>query len=684
MLEKRAEIGRQSVLTPLVFAASFLFVMYIWHYVSSLRYNNEVQHKMSVEAFCQKIGKACRVPGVALVYSELAQGVPAIFSHMVENLPAMQSVVVFVCVKFLPVVTVMDEERFLIRRIGPSSLHTYRCVARYGYKDIRKESDRFEQELLAELARFITSEQQGRSLSSCRLEGKPAVESHARISSGSIHPERQSSHGSESPEPEVKNEEEEEEEKLRLKVADYDALPSIPDAKRVVLVRHGESTWNEEGRIQGSSDYAVLTPKGESQAETSRQMLLFDSFDLCFHSPLARAKRTAEIIWGSRRNPMIPIQDLREIDLYSFQGLMKHEGKERFGEAYRKWQKDAANFMIDGHFPVRELWVRAQNCWGQILSHDGQSAIVVAHNAVNQALVSTATGLGPEYFRQLLQSNCGVSVLDFTPRNSGDGPPFVCLNRLNQTPGPPISGRQSGGRKCRDRIILICHGATDSSSENRFAASEGEPMNMLGVIQSRKTAELLLDVVVDSLICSPQSCAVSTAAAIAEVQEAAHCLGADCFPRYVEVKQVSEFRDMQWGHWKGKAVAEVAHHERWQDFLQHEDIDGGEKLSVLWERAGYAWQTVTENLGKLEKGLDEERNVVVVGHEIVHISMLGHCLGLKTASIGSFRLDTGSLSVIDFPDGPSGKGVVRCLNYTAHLGRWAVPVTRSTMGDEEF
>lgn len=60
------------------------------------------------------------------------------------------------------------------------------------------------------------------------------------------------------------------------------SLPEIREAKRVVLVRHGQSTWNEEGRIQGSSDLSVLTPKGESQAETSRQMLLTDSFDVCF------------------------------------------------------------------------------------------------------------------------------------------------------------------------------------------------------------------------------------------------------------------------------------------------------------------------------------------------------------------------------------------------------------------
>lgn len=52
--------------------------------------------------------------------------------------------------------------------------------------------------------------------------------------------------------------------------------------KRVVLVRHGQSTWNEEGRIQGSSDFSVLTKKGESQADISRQMLINDSFDVCF------------------------------------------------------------------------------------------------------------------------------------------------------------------------------------------------------------------------------------------------------------------------------------------------------------------------------------------------------------------------------------------------------------------
>lgn len=50
-------------------------------------------------------------------------------------------------------------------------------------------------------------------------------------------------------------------------------LPPIKEPKRVILVRHGQSTWNAEGRIQGSSNVSVLTKKGESQAETTRQMV---------------------------------------------------------------------------------------------------------------------------------------------------------------------------------------------------------------------------------------------------------------------------------------------------------------------------------------------------------------------------------------------------------------------------
>lgn len=106
-----------------------------------------------------------------------------------------------------------------------------------------------------------------------------------------------------------------------------------------------------------------------------------------------------------------------------------------------------------------------------------------------------------------------------------------------------------------------------------------------------------------------------------------------------------------------------------------------EVLSTLWNQSGKVWQSLlTEQSDEAEP----EKVVVVVGHPAAHIALMGHCLNLTKEWMGSFHLDAGSVSVIDFPDGPAGRGVIRCINYTAHLGRWSIPITRSTVDDEEF
>lgn len=370
---------------------------------------------------------------------------------------------------------------------------------------------------------------------------------------------------------------------------------------------------------------------------------------------------------------MISESDLREIDLYSFQGLLKHEGKAKFGTAFRQWQVDAANFCIDGHYPVRELWQRARDCWNKILAHESRSVLVVAHNAVNQALVATAIGLGTEYFRILLQSNCGVSVLDFTPGAEG-GSPFICLNRLNQTPASPVAA--GAGRKTSKRIILICHGVTESGAEVTFPSHGNETLNLLGIIQSQKIAELLLDLKVSSVISSPRSASIETAMAVSKIQEAADCLGADCVPRYVEMKQMQELECGSILQQSKKDAAPVP-------FLQPGWLKQQEDkvLTALWDQSGRAWQSL---LDELSGGSEPEKVVAAVGHPVAHIALMGHCLGLTKEWMGSFHLDTGSISVIDFPDGPAGRGVIRCINYTAHLGRWSIPITRPTLDDEDF
>ncbi|XP_073279412.1 potassium transporter 10-like [Primulina huaijiensis] len=145
---------------PLVIAAAFLVIMYVWHYGTVKRYEFEMHSKVSM-AWILGLGPSLglvRVPGIGLVYTELASGVPRIFSHFITNLPAIHSVVVFVCVKYLPVYTVPAEERFLVKRIGPKNFRMFRCVARYGYKDLHKKDEEFEKKLFDNLFTFVRLE----------------------------------------------------------------------------------------------------------------------------------------------------------------------------------------------------------------------------------------------------------------------------------------------------------------------------------------------------------------------------------------------------------------------------------------------------------------------------------------------------------------------------------------------
>ncbi|XP_077212741.1 K+ uptake permease 7 [Tasmannia lanceolata] len=151
------------------FAAVVFMIMFIWNYGSKLKYETEVKQKLSMDLLL-KLGcnlGTIRAPGIGLVYNELVKGVPAIFGHFLTTLPAIHSMIIFVCIKYVPVPVVPQNERFLFRRVCPKNYHIFRCIARYGYKDVRKENHQtFEQLLIESLEKFIRREAQERSLES--------------------------------------------------------------------------------------------------------------------------------------------------------------------------------------------------------------------------------------------------------------------------------------------------------------------------------------------------------------------------------------------------------------------------------------------------------------------------------------------------------------------------------------
>lgn len=144
---------------PITLSFIFMIVMCVWHYGTAKKYEFDVQNKVSVN-WLLNLGPSLgivRVRGIGLIHTELMSGIPAIFSHFVTNLPAFHQVLVFLCVKSVPVPHVQPEERILVGRIGPKEYRLYRVIVRYGYRDVQKDDLEFEKELVSSIAEFIRS-----------------------------------------------------------------------------------------------------------------------------------------------------------------------------------------------------------------------------------------------------------------------------------------------------------------------------------------------------------------------------------------------------------------------------------------------------------------------------------------------------------------------------------------------
>ncbi|XP_078435395.1 potassium transporter 1 isoform X2 [Wolffia australiana] len=143
---------------PLTLCLIFMVITFVWHYGTLKKHKFDHENKVSAQrilAMGPGLGMV-RVPGIGLVYADLVTGLPAIFGHLAANLPAFHQVLVFVCVKSAPVPRVRAEERFLLARLGPPEFHVFRCVVRYGYRDVHhQDSHDFEAQLVARLLAFV-------------------------------------------------------------------------------------------------------------------------------------------------------------------------------------------------------------------------------------------------------------------------------------------------------------------------------------------------------------------------------------------------------------------------------------------------------------------------------------------------------------------------------------------------
>jgi len=438
---------------------------------------------------------------------------------------------------------------------------------------------------------------------------------------------------------------------------------------RIILVRHGKSTYNQERRIQGRLDKSVLTEAGRSGASEVGDTLSSIAFDAAYTSPLQRAKETAEIILSRLTNPpkLQPTDKLMEIDLPLWEGMLRQDAIDQFPEAYQQWQKQPDKFSMklpsaEGeieHFPVLAIFANARNFWEELLSHHQDGTIlVVGHNGINRALIATASEIAPDYYQSIQQSNCGISVINFgtSPVATDEQAEpkqkiAVQLESLNLTAhtGEIFPKPRDGHRG--PRLLLVRHGETDWNKAGKFQGQIDVPLNDNGREQSRRAAEFLKDVKLDFAISSSMLRPKETAEIILKYHGG------------LQLELRDDLREISHGLWEGKFESEIEASypgllEEWKTSPENVQMPEGENLEQVWTRAIAAWREIVQSVSGTG---------IVVAHDAINKAILCHLFGLEPEHFWKFKQGNGAVSVIDYPHGPDGLPVLQAMNVTTHL-----------------
>ena len=181
----------------------------------------------------------------------------------------------------------------------------------------------------------------------------------------------------------------------------------------IVLVRHGATDWNLQGRCQGLSD-RELSEAGIRQARQVAELLGNEDLSAIYSSHLRRARQTAELISRPHDLPVLIEQDLRELDHGELEGLTFNEIKTGYGEFLTRWRSEPADIRVPGGERLADVAERAWNGLNAIVQRnpDAERIVMVSHNFPILGIVCRITGTHLNDYRTFHLDPCGVTRLD--------------------------------------------------------------------------------------------------------------------------------------------------------------------------------------------------------------------------------------------------------------------------------
>ena len=242
---------------------------------------------------------------------------------------------------------------------------------------------------------------------------------------------------------------------------------------RLVLLRHGLSSFNLKGLVQGRTDKSLLSDEGYEQAVKTGEALAKINFTEIYSSPLIRAAETTKTIQKSfkKEQNIIFDKDLLEVDLSSWSGLTINEIKEKYPEIYPVWKSDPENLTLKrnnnkSYKPIQELFDQADNFLNRIFKEYSNqidaNILIVGHNAILRCLILTLLGRPNKGFRKIRLENASLSIINLSRKKYSYKTQIECLNQTSHL------NKNFPSKIGDSRIFLIRHGETNWNKEGRF------------------------------------------------------------------------------------------------------------------------------------------------------------------------------------------------------------------------
>ena len=188
---------------------------------------------------------------------------------------------------------------------------------------------------------------------------------------------------------------------------------------KLILVRHGETEWNKQRRIQGCRSDTRLSPKGLEEADRLATVLRKERIDAIYSSPMKRAAETAQIIADACKMKVELFHELREIDAGALDGLFERELTGTYEAAWKGLRGGNPSTPLPGGESLQDLQKRTSWAVDRMLEkHVDGTVVVVAHLLANLAIVCQALGINLGQIARLRQAPASITTLEMTTQGS--------------------------------------------------------------------------------------------------------------------------------------------------------------------------------------------------------------------------------------------------------------------------